>query len=135
MKTCSICKKDLPIENFSFRNKEKQIYSSNCKECQKTFHTNWYEKHKTFRKKQIHDRRQGIKDLFVEYKLTLECSICSQNHIATLDFHHRDPSEKDYLVSKMWKDGVSFKTIMMEIEKCDILCANCHRILHYDEEQ
>lgn len=63
------------------------------------------------------------------------CKICGleSNMVAVYDFHHRDPLEKEgnigRLVSKNWED------LRKEIEKCDLLCSNCHRILHYHEEK
>lgn len=68
-----------------------------------------------------------------EFKASLECLKCGENHIACLDFHHRDPKEKDSPISSKvgrW----SRKRIMAEIEKCDVLCSNCHRKEHWKEE-
>jgi hypothetical protein len=66
------------------------------------------------------------------YKRTLKCTKCEQNHPAALDFHHIDPSEKENLVSKLVSNGC-FAAAMEEVQKCIVLCANCHRIHHYEE--
>jgi hypothetical protein len=50
-----------------------------------------------------------------------------------LDFHHDGQSEKDFNVADMAGQGLSIKAIQIEIEKCIILCSNCHRIEHYEE--
>ncbi len=60
-----------------------------------------------------------------------KCQICGYEKCpAALEFHHRDPNEKDYDWNKMrrraWDD------IIKELDKCDMLCANCHRERHYD---
>ena len=66
------------------------------------------------------------------FKRTLKCTKCEQNHPAALDFHHTDPSEKENLVSKLVSSGC-FAAAMEEVQKCIVLCANCHRIHHYEE--
>jgi hypothetical protein len=66
------------------------------------------------------------------FKRTLKCTKCEQNHPAALDFHHIDPSEKENLVSKLVSNGC-FAAAMAEAQKCIVLCANCHRIHHYEE--
>lgn len=67
-----------------------------------------------------------------ELKATLSCNQCGEAHSAALDFHHRDPSGKEYNVSQMFSGTYSRQTILAEIEKCDVLCSNCHRKLHHD---
>lgn len=46
-----------------------------------------------------------------------------------LEFHHRDPSTKDKTI-KLSGGSVSMKRMIDEAEKCDLLCANCHREVH-----
>jgi len=50
-----------------------------------------------------------------------------------LDFHHRDPSTKVMDIAEAQRHGWSIGRIQVEIEKCDIICANCHRKLHWEE--
>jgi hypothetical protein len=66
------------------------------------------------------------------FKCTLKCTKCGFDHPAALDFHHVDPSEKENLVSKLVSNGC-FAAAMEEVQKCIVLCANCHRIHHYEE--
>lgn len=51
--------------------------------------------------------------------------------LGALDFHHRDPSEKEFDWNKLRKR--SWESIAFELDKCDLLCSNCHRESHYDE--
>jgi predicted HNH restriction endonuclease len=60
-----------------------------------------------------------------------KCQTCGEDRPATLCFHHRDPSQKELRL-----DGRSFAnrkwdTIKEEVDKCDLLCHNCHHIVHY----
>jgi hypothetical protein len=59
----------------------------------------------------------------------LSCSVCGESDPATLDFHHRDPSQKTAELSKLLKHGLTARALS-EMGKCDVLCANCHRKLH-----
>lgn len=68
--------------------------------------------------------------LLIKYKESLKCQQCGENHSACLDFHHRNPDEKEFNIAHS-TGGCSIETIMNEIVKCDVLCANCHRKLHY----
>jgi hypothetical protein len=48
-----------------------------------------------------------------------------------LDYHHRDGEHKDMNVSKLISHGHGMDELRKEIEKCDVLCANCHRKEHF----
>lgn len=47
------------------------------------------------------------------------------------DFHHIDPSTKINHIAEMVNSSYSLDTLKAEIKKCILLCANCHRVLHY----
>jgi hypothetical protein len=68
-----------------------------------------------------------------DVKLQSKCSSCGESHPAVLDFHHRNPEEKTTTIAMMIVNGYALDKVKEEIEKCDILCANCHRKLHYDK--
>jgi hypothetical protein len=67
------------------------------------------------------------------FKRTLKCTQCGFNHPAALDFHHTNPAEKENLVSKLVSNGC-FVAAMEEVQKCIVLCANCHRVHHAEEK-
>ena len=46
------------------------------------------------------------------------------------DFHHINPEEKEFNISSKYK---SFKKLKIELEKCELLCAICHRKIHSEE--
>ena len=68
-----------------------------------------------------------------EFKATLSCTKCNYAHPAALDFHHVDPSLKEYNVHRLVANK-QFKKAYEEIKKCIVLCANCHRVLHHEEK-
>jgi hypothetical protein len=75
--------------------------------------------------------RQERKLWVDKYKAECGCSRCGEKDSACLEFHHKDPSEKDSAVAAYFRGGWSLKTIQKEISKCEVLCANCHRKLHH----
>jgi len=75
--------------------------------------------------------RQRIKERAVEYKGG-KCSICGYNNCYwALDFHHNNTTEKEFsigdYVNKSWSNTI------IELDKCILICSNCHRELHYNE--
>ena len=73
----------------------------------------------------------GNRKWFDEYKSQLRCERCLETHPACLEFHHREPKKKEIVVSKALDWGWSIERILTEIAKCDVVCANCHRKLHW----
>ena len=63
-----------------------------------------------------------------------KCEICGYDkNIAALEFHHKDPNQKELkLDARTWASG-KLEDIQSELEKCSLLCANCHRELHYPD--
>ena len=66
----------------------------------------------------------------VEYKRTLSCAHCGENHPAALTFHHKKSSDKSFEIGNAVALGVSLQKLIAEIEKCEVLCANCHAKEH-----
>lgn len=101
------------------------------KEYQANYIRKHYQENKQYYIDKARENKRALSVWFQEYKKTLSCSICGFSHHAALQFHHRDSKETN--VSQMINKGSSKENIMKEIEKCDVLCANCHAILHYEQ--
>jgi len=74
-------------------------------------------------------RRRKLKRLAVEYKGG-KCEICGYDkYLGALDFHHTDPNQKDFGLSS---SGITraWNLIKQELDKCVLVCANCHREIH-----
>lgn len=87
-------------------------------------------------KEKVRDRTNSTRSLNREFidclKENSKCKYCEENHPACLDFHHRNPTDKDRAISQAMR-AFSLERLISEVEKCDIVCANCHRKLHYGE--
>lgn len=75
-------------------------------------------------------RRYRVKKLAVEY-LGGQCKTCGwEGDLSGYDFHHRDPNEKDFNPSARYLASITWDEAKVELDKCDILCALCHRLEH-----
>lgn len=71
--------------------------------------------------------RNRVKTKLVEYKGG-KCQCCGYNRcIRALEFHHLDPSQKDFTISGKSK---SFEMLKKEADKCILVCSNCHKEIH-----
>jgi 5-methylcytosine-specific restriction endonuclease McrA len=75
----------------------------------------------------VNSRRKNKKK-FIDYKGG-KCQICGYNkYDGALKFHHIDPTKKDFAPSKL--NNRSFKNAKEELDKCVLLCGNCHDEVH-----
>ena len=101
-----------------------------CKYCEKSFP---YDRSKGHRRTICRPcimakRKYHLKHKAVEYKGG-KCQKCGYDScISALEFHHRDAAEKEFGIAMSY--SLSWKKIRKELDKCDMLCANCHRELH-----
>lgn len=136
-KCCGRCKEQRPIEHYRVINSlgtRRRI----CNDCYNAKRREAYRKDSTVRKGYKDSqtkRRRGIYKWLDDFKRTQQCKLCSENHPACMDFHHRDPSIKQGNITELVRRGCSRETILKEITKCDVLCANCHRKFHYKEKK
>ncbi len=79
----------------------------------------------------VKSHRQKIKIKAIEYKGG-KCEKCSYDKCKwALDFHHINKEEKDFNIARY--GTLSWEKIKVELDKCIMVCANCHREIHYDE--
>jgi DNA-binding CsgD family transcriptional regulator len=75
--------------------------------------------------------RQKLKEKAVEYKGG-RCEKCGYNKcIIALEFHHMNPLEKDFNIGK--NSMLAWGKVKKELDKCILVCANCHREIHYEQ--
>jgi len=115
---CPKCKKDVETRKF-YQRRGKQHSSTYCKDCTT---------------KQTNERHRKLKSQMIEYKGN-SCVRCGYNkYQGALEFHHLDPNEKDFNPSLLKKYKFD-ERIKEELDKCILVCANCHREIHYEIKQ
>ena len=116
MKICTKCKQLKSLDLFSNDKRHPDNKQSWCRPC-------GYEAKKI--------KRLANKQQAVQYKggccnrcgLTFDC-------LDVYDFHHRDPKHKEDSLNRLMNSN--WDKIVPELEKCDLLCSNCHKITHWE---
>lgn len=136
-KICIKCGIEKTLDAFSKDRRRKDGKQAYCKDCYKQFwqglNASGY--NREYRKRNIGRRREKAnarkaakKALIMEYK-SQPCVDCGFTFFpCQMDFDHRDPSQKINNISAMVDDNYSMKTLLAELAKCDLVCANCHRL-------
>lgn len=141
-KTCSQCKQTKLLSEFTTNKAAKFGVQPFCRDCGRKYAQNYYLRNK----KKVHAasraalkrKRDVMMDLVSTYKATHPCIDCGQYYNScVMDFDHRDPSTKTGVVA--WLLTRTPARIWDEIAKCDLVCANCHRVrthvrAHFDPE-
>ena len=110
--------------------KGRNILESYCKQCQKTRCRAYYDKNGAHLRQTAKAKRDKIRNFVDELKTGLSCKRCGFDHPKALDFHHRDPNTKVFRIAQATAGWRTHDALLAEIAKCDVLCANCHRVLH-----
>ena len=140
---CKVCCKVIYQENKERLRESRKIWSKTYRDKSK-YHIKYYlnnkerikEKSRTYgkvnrdkiRDKQAHRKQEAV------LLLGNKCNICSQTvHPAAFDFHHINPNEKEKSIKDLL--NCSWSRLKVELAKCVLLCANCHREYHYNKER
>lgn len=86
-------------------------------------------------KERIRQRRSRakVRAWIAEEKSSKGCSNCGESHPACLHFHHVDPSLKLFTINRGVMMHKPMDSLKAEMEKCILLCANCHAKLHWND--
>jgi hypothetical protein len=103
-----------------------------CRDCEWVRRKQWYADNRTRRQQLANERNQSRKQELVN-RFGNKCFDCNSGFpICVYDFHHLDPSGKDMNPSAAMT--LSEQKREKELAKCVMLCANCHRIRHFDRK-
>ena len=137
MKKCGRCETLKDECEFFFKNKEKNILHSMCKECKRKLDRDIYSQNRNDRKLKIRQTakktKNKIREFYLDYKKNCECSVCGEKRWYVLDFHHLE--NKTDGISEIVSQGSSLRKLKEELEKCIPVCSNCHREIHYMENK
>ena len=129
MKICIGCHLEKPESEFSRKGKG---FQSRCKACCKIYHQHYYEnnKEKYFAKKRLNKNRQRtrLRKILWDAKQR-PCHDCGGTfHPWVMELDHREDTNKIEAVSNLVGRGCTDEKLRNEINKCDVVCANCHRM-------
>ena len=129
-KVCSGCGHTKAQDQFDWKYFAGGIRKSRCKACVSHYSKQHYLQNKEAYKRRgvINGRlsRRRLATLVFQYLEENPCVDCGQSNPVLLDFDHRGDQFKS--ISEMIKSRYSWNRIKEEISKCDVRCANCHRL-------
>jgi hypothetical protein len=132
MKTCNKCK-ILRNENEFYKNSSRiEGIHSICKYCMLEYAKTYYKEHPKL--KDVENARAKARFITMQSRVNKikhdkGCMFCDEKEPCCLDFHHKDKKNKIACISTLVSKK-SWKNIEIEIQKCVIVCSNCHRKLH-----
>lgn len=133
-KKCGKCLLVLPISAFGNNRSKSDGKQNYCRSCRKQYLKQHYDNNKLQYYNRTRDNQTRLRQLIQEHKSNLSCSICGFNaNPIALDFHHPDENKEANIADIVKTKGWGWTKILHEINKCIVLCANCHRILHYQK--
>lgn len=124
VKRCGRCRRNLPVEFFNRHPKTGRQHW--CREC----FASYFKRRGNLHRAQVraNDRRRiaAARRHVLAHLDENPCVDCSESHLVVLDFDHV-LGAKVKTVGALAGEGASIRRIDDEIEKCDVVCANCHR--------
>jgi hypothetical protein len=134
MKRCFRCKQEKSLDSFNAKQASSDGRQSKCKDCSNELaKVHYIANHETYKSR----ARKREKDLLVQIQ-ALKAGPCADCKRAfppyVMDFDHRDAKKKVGSVSRLRHAGWSMSRILDEISKCDLVCANCHRIRTHERQ-
>mgnify|MGYP003536459623 CR=1 FL=1 len=134
MKRCTRCGVEKPKDKFSRQSRQKDGLSPWCKDCCKEYRQQTKERSREYQreyyKKHNETKKQYRRDRLTEiHTLKQSCVKCGENRAYVIDFHHINPSEKEFEPSQII--NASSSKLMNELAKCVCLCRNCHAEFHW----
>ena len=136
MRFCSTCLIAKETSDFFYRNKNTNKLHAQCKTCyttkrRETWRDHYHKYGSSYRKRAV-ERTKGIRnDLrqrMLEYLQDKTCVVCGINDVRVLEFDHVNRATKSFSIARALTNTFSWSRILEEIAKCQILCANCHKI-------
>lgn len=129
LRPCSKCGVTKPAEEFAFRYRSTGERQWACRNCNAAYKRAWYGRNRVRHMAKValnHVRTADANRLKLwEYLVGHSCVDCGETDPVVLEFDHLRDKQKN--ISEMVSGGTSWKSILAEIEKCEVRCANCHR--------
>ena len=129
IKTCSSCKVEKKLSEFRRDKSKADGFRYECKLCSRTRQNAAYTvKYGESARQRNRERHKANAERVDEIKSS-GCTVCGEMAVCCLEFHHPDPTAKEFTIAQA-KGRLSWERVQAEINKCVILCSNCHKKVH-----
>lgn len=135
-KRCSVCQILKEPSEFNRNSSRKDGLQGKCRVCSKRLGKEHYQADITYYRTKMLSRRANTLELVRRLK-EQPCVDCGGLfHFAAMDFDHLDESTKIGSIASLARySGWSYERLLSEVAKCDLVCANCHRVRTYNRQQ
>lgn len=128
-RTCTKCGVEKAAEEFPWKNSKKGKRHAVCKSCTAVRSNNWYYANREHHLQNVMNHtlnnRQRLKDYVGDYLSRNPCVVCGETDPVVLEFDHIQG--KHAAISELIRLNVPLPRLQEEIEKCQVLCCNCHK--------
>ena len=128
MKTCGVCGKEKPLDDFAWKNQSKGWKQWACRPCHKEYRKTHYEANRKKYIDRVVSRRKILREenhqKVLDYLLHHPCVDCGESDPIVLEFDHVR-GDKLGCVGNMITE--QWTKILEEIQKCEVRCCNCHQ--------
>lgn len=125
-----MCSRTLELSAYNKNVSRPDGLGSNCRECQSKIRKKHYTSNQAKVVGAVVVRKQALQDKIWAVKNNSSCADCGFANPKALEFDHL--GDKEFDISDAVRRGLSWSRIESEIAKCDVVCANCHRIRTHD---
>lgn len=125
-----MCKEEKSIECFAKKRAAKDGRQSRCNPCMSKTMLVIYNKDRPLWNEKDKKAKAKKRNWVNELKSQCGCKFCGEKESICLEFHHLDPNDKENDIAVMISNKASNNRLLKEIEKCIVVCANCHRKIH-----
>lgn len=129
MKKCSMCRQLKKLDEYSLCKRARDGRQHWCKKCCNKKRLEYYYKDPQSVRDNVKKHQKRNKEFLKQYLSEHPCVDCGYSDIRALDFDHVR-GVKLSEVTTMAAGAFSLEKIKNEIAKCEVRCANCHRIRH-----
>lgn len=135
MKQCSKCAETKALDMFFVRDNKTGRLHSQCKDCYRAqrltysalHYAKYGDEYRLRAKLRRAEVRKRLHEKMLDYLIQHPCTLCGEQDVRTLEFDHINPELKSFSIAKAITDGKAWNKILDEINKCRVLCANCHK--------
>lgn len=135
-KTCIACGETKPATEFTTRTKADRTRRNTCRVCTNARTRDWYARNPEAKARARANTKKNAHRLRAERRAVIDklkarpCADCGKTFPPyVMEFDHIPERGKKFMnISDMLPKGMSMRRILEEADKCDLVCANCHRI-------
>jgi hypothetical protein len=132
LKRCGRCGMEKPLSEFTPKGKRRQSY---CRSCVSEYFQEYYRKNRAAYVARASNHHRKLREILrgAKSKPCADCGQCYPYYV--MDFDHREGEKKVSNVADLnFHRRTSFRKLLAEIAKCDVVCANCHRERTYQRQ-